>query len=205
MYRKNHRSKGIALFLLPCYNQLEVTFMSRSTRIFFIIISLLALLNVIFAPMYDVGGGMLTDDSDYNFARVIGDAIMTEGGLGHWALHMTMGVFIPAVIMLACAITRMRWVYGFANTLGVFVWLFNFFRYAIDHGFVGMFDVETTDISIGSWIAIMLFLISELVLLCTKKKKDEPQRAVNEKQFCPYCGIMLRGNTSYCRRCGKKL
>ncbi len=176
--------------------------MTKASRIFFIIISLLLLATVLFLPMLDEGGGILTKEAEYNFARVIGDLLMEEGTLSLWAVHMTLGVFLPAVVMLATAFTRMRWLYSLSNTLGILVWFFNFFRYALKESIMPLFDIHTTDISIGSWLAVFFFLISALVLLCTKKRKDTD---VIDHGRCPECGIKLRRNTNYCPRCGRKL
>ncbi len=175
--------------------------MTKASRIFFIIISVLILSSVLFLPMYSQGGGILVWRSEYNFARVIGDLLMEEGTLSLWVVHMTLGVFLPAVVMLACAFTRMRWLYSLFNTLGILIWFFNFSRYAFQKGLVALFDIYTTDISIGSWLAIFFFLISALVLLCTKKRKNTDR----DDGRCPECGIKLRRNTNYCPRCGKNI
>ncbi len=161
------------------------------------------LCNAVFLPMHCEGGGMLIWRSEYNFARIIGDILMVEGTLDLWVVHMTLGVFLPAVVMLATAFTRMRRIYALFNILGILVWFFNFFRYALDKGLLSLFDVEHTDISIGAWVALLLFLISALVLLFTK-----PSRAVEEADspaYCPHCGIRLRGNIHHCPRCGNGL
>ncbi len=176
--------------------------MTKGSRIFFIIISVLILSSVLFLPMYSEGGGILIWKAEYNFARVIGDLLMEEGTLSLWVVHMTLGVFLPAVVMLACAFTRMRWLYSFANTLGILGWFFNFFRYAFKKGFLYLIDKDMTDISIGSWLAIFFFLISALVLLCATKRKDT--ESVDDGK-CPECGIKLRRNSNYCPRCGKRL
>lgn len=179
--------------------------MSKGNKIFFTIISLLLLAAVLLLPMYNKGGGILSEGAEYNFVRVIGDALMVEGTLSLWVVHMTVGVFLPSVVMLASAVTGIRWIYSVANTFGIFIWLFNFFRYAVKNGFAVLFDINKTDISIGSWLTIFLFLVSALVLLCTKKEKKEniQEKAVTDR--CPYCGIKLRGNISRCPRCSKKL
>ena len=143
---------------------------------------------------------MLVWKAEYNFVRIIGDLLMEDGTLSLWVVHMTLGVFIPAVVMLATSFTRMRWLYSLFNTLGILVWFFNFFRYALQKGILPLFDIHTTDISIGSWLAIFFFLISALVLLCTKKKKDTAEEKYDGR--CPECGIKLRGNLNYCPRCG---
>ena len=175
--------------------------MTKGLRNFFIIISALILCSVLFLPMMAEGQGVLVWKAEYNFARVIGDLVMEPGTFSLWVVHMTLGVFLPSVVMLACAFTRMRLIYSLSNTLGILIWFFNFFRYAFQYGLIALLDIDTTDISIGSWLAIFFFLISALVLLCTKGKKDiEP-----DKGRCPACGIRLRGNVNYCPRCGKKL
>ncbi|MBQ4561950.1 MAG: hypothetical protein IJA55_06480 [Clostridia bacterium] len=178
--------------------------MSKGSKVFFTVISLLLLASVLFLPIYDKGGGILSEGAEYNFVRVIGDSLMVEGTLSMWVVHMTLGVFLPAVIMLASAFTGIRWIYSIANTLGIFIWLFNFFRYAFKNGFTMLIDINKTDISIGSWLAGLFLLISALVLLCTKKsKKTEPEE--KDADRCPYCGIKLRGNISRCPRCQKRL
>ncbi len=176
--------------------------MTKASRIFFIIISALILSSVLFLPMHSEGEGMLVFKAEYNFARIVGDLLMEEGTLSLWVVHMTIGVFLPAVVMLATALTRMRWLYSLSNTLGIAVWFLNFFRYALKKGILPLFDIHTTDISIGSWLSVLFFLISALVLLCTKKKKKD---TVSDDGRCPECGIRLRKNNNFCPRCGKNL
>lgn len=176
--------------------------MTKRARVFFVTVSVLILSSVIFLPMFAEGQGMLVWRSEYNFARIVGDILMVEGTLSLWVVHMTFGVFLPAVVMLATAFTRMRWLYSLANISGILIWFFNFFRYALKKGIMPLFDIHTTDISIGSWLAILFFLISALVLLCTKKKKND---TAPEDGRCPECGIRLRKNNNFCPRCGKNL
>ena len=178
--------------------------MSKTVRIILIILSVLSLANVLLAPMYDEGGGMLPSDTEYNFIKVIGVLFLEEGSLGLWVVHMTVGVFIPAVVMLASSITKIRWLFSIADTAGILVWAYNFFSYAAKHSFTEMLNIDKTDISIGSWIAILLFLISALVLLCSKKKKMEDKPEPKDG-VCPHCGIELRNNSAICPRCGKSL
>lgn len=181
--------------------------MSRNIRRFYIIISVLSLLNVIFLPIYTEGGPMISKTSEYSFVRIIGDLFMEEGTLSLWVTQMTLCIFVPSVIMLATAFTRMRSLYILCDLCGVGLWIFNFARYGIENGFKTLFDVNKTDISIGAWVAILLLLINSLVILCAgKNKKEEPEDEEKEEdEFCPHCGRALRGNTSFCPRCGKKL
>ena len=157
----------------------------RKGRIFFIIISILMLCNAAFLPMYCEGGGMLVFRSEYSFAHVIGDLIMVEGSYKLWVVHMTLGVFLPAVVMLATALTRMRRIYSLFNIFGILIWFFNIFRYAFEKGFTSLIEVDSTDVSIGAWVAVLLFLISALVLLFTKPVKADEKHPVAE--YCPYC------------------
>lgn len=164
------------------------------------------LCNLLFLPMYCEGGGILVWKAEYNFVRIIGDLLMAESTLSLWVTHMTIGVFIPSVIMLATSLTRMRWLYSLSNVIGILVWFFNFFRYAFRNGLVGMFDINRTDISIGSWLALLLFLISALVLLFTKPRAEQTADTDREtNRRCPYCGIRLRGNIRRCPRCNNTL
>lgn len=174
--------------------------MTKGLRIFLITISVFILSTVLFLPMHSQGQGVLIRSSRYNFARIIGDILMEEGTLSLWVTHMTLGVFVPAVVMLASAFTRMRWLYSLFNTFGILIWFFNFFRYVLKSGIIPLLDIHTTDIAIGSWLALFFLLISALVLLCTKKKKDTA-----DDGRCPECGIRLRRNSNYCPRCGKNL
>ncbi len=180
--------------------------MSRNVRRFFIIISVLSLLNVIFLPIYSEGGPMISKASEYSFVRIVGDLFMEEGTLTLWVTQMTLCIFVPSVVMLASAFTRMRLLYVLSDLCGIVLWVFNFVRYGIENGFKIIFDINKTDISIGAWVAMLLFLINSLVILCTgKKKKEEPEEADEEDLFCPHCGRALRGNTSFCPRCGKRI
>ena len=181
--------------------------MTKGSKIFFTIISLLLLASVFFLPVFDEGGGILTSKAKYNFARVIGDCLMKEGTLSLWVTHMTLGIFIPSVTMLACALTRLRVVYVLSNIAGIAVWFVNVFRLGLKNGFLALFDVHSTDVSIGSWIALLLFLISALGIIATKKKQREPEEEIYEitDGRCPQCGIRLRGNLNHCPRCNIKL
>lgn len=156
--------------------------MSKKLKLFFVISSILSIANVIFLPVHQKGGGILTENAEYNFVRVIGDAFMEEGALSLWVVQMTLCIFVPSVIMLACGITRMRFLYTVANTAGLLLWFFNISRYALENGVINLFEVEKTDISIGSWVAALIFLINALVLLCTKKKKKQEEAEEEDQE-----------------------
>lgn len=188
--------------------------MSKAVKRFFIITSLLALANVILAPMHSEGGGMLTDSAEYCFVRTVGDILMEQSALSLWVVQMTLGVFIPSVVMLASAITRMRSIFFFADTAGIAIWFVNFFRYLKVQSIPEIFDVFTTDVAIGSWLALFIFLINALVLICSKKSRvreksepvtDQREPELREERFCPRCGKPRRSNIFYCPRCGCKL
>ncbi|MBR6513667.1 MAG: hypothetical protein IKT46_02415 [Clostridia bacterium] len=178
--------------------------MTKATKRIFTVLSILLLISALFLPIYSDGGGIFTLSAKYNFARIVGDCIVKEGTLKLWVVHMTAGIFVPAAAMLACSLTGMRFYYAVFNTLGLLVWFFNFFRLAIDKGFMHLIDGEKTDIALGAWLAILFFLISSLILLSTKRKTDKEEKPRTDGR-CPHCGIRLRGNIDRCPRCNTKL
>lgn len=150
--------------------------MSKKLRVFYIIISVAGLINVFFLPMFEQGGGMFPSDTEYNFARIIGDAFMKKDTLSLQVTQMTLCAFVPFVIMLASALTRMKLIYSLAGIAGLVAWFVNIIGYALKSGFASLIDVEKTDISIGSWVAVLLLLINGLVIICSKKRKiSEPE------------------------------
>ena len=79
-----------------------------------------------------------------------------------------------------------------------------------------MFDLESTPVSIGSWIAIVLFITA-----FSQASKDKPAdynytpnsdniytsgvNSISDIRFCPICGSVIEGETTFCGVCGSNL
>ncbi|MDO4731246.1 MAG: zinc ribbon domain-containing protein [Clostridia bacterium] len=138
-----------------------------------IIFSILALLNVMFVPIFDVWGGLIPSDVDTTFFEVIEAVFEDEDCWRHWVVIFTMSIFIPSLFMFIAALCGSRGFFITSNVIGIIIWFKQIIDYGMeDDGFSDMFDFDDCSISIGTWIAIGIFVVSFLVALSSKKKAE---------------------------------
>jgi len=203
--------------------------MSKSTRPILIMLSVFALLNVMFVPIFDVWGGLFPSDVDRSFFDVIEIVFEDADDWSLWVVQLTMSIFVPTIFMFIMSLIGNRGLFITSNVIGIVLWFKQIIDYGMeDDGFEDLFDFEDGSISIGTWIAIGIFIISFFVALNSKKKVEHNANQIlptsedlyeEEKisvdndtahitfvnNFCPNCGAKTDEGIAFCGKCGQKL
>lgn len=203
--------------------------MSKSTRPILIMLSVFALLNVMFVPIFDVWGGLFPSDVDRSFFDVIEIVFEDADDWSLWVVQLTMSIFVPTIFMFIMSLIGNRGLFITSNVIGIVLWFKQIIDYGMeDDGFEDLFDFEDGSISIGTWIAIGIFIISFFVALNSKKKVEhnatqilptaeelysEEKISVDNNtahityvnNFCPNCGAKIDEGIAFCGKCGQKL
>lgn len=145
-----------------------------------IIISILALLNVIFIPIFDVWGGLFPEDPDTNFFETIECAL--NGELEYWFVIFTLIYFIPSVFMFFSSFTKSNVAFKLFASLGfiaaVLALLNCIVQQADLYGSLEyVFEPEGTSISIGTWIGLLLYFLAIVAVPKVKEKSSTPANA----------------------------
>ena len=203
--------------------------MNKSTRPILIMLSVFALLNVMFVPIFDVWGGLFPSDVDRSFIDVIEIVFEDADDWSLWVVQLTMSIFVPTIFMFIMSLIGNRGLFITSNVIGIVLWFKQIIDYGMeDDGFEDLFDFEDGSISIGTWIAIGIFIISFFVALNSKKKVEHnanqilpTSEALYEEEkisvdkdtahitcannFCPNCGAKTDEGIAFCGKCGQKL
>jgi len=111
-----------------------------------IIFSILALLNVMFVPIFDVWGGLIPSDVDTTFFEVIEAVFEDEDCWRHWVVIFTMSIFIPSLFMFIAALCGSRGFFITSNVIGIIIWFKQIIDYGMeDDGFSDMFDFDVLE------------------------------------------------------------
>lgn len=152
-----------------------------------IVISLLSLLNVMFAPIYNTRGGLFPSNVKYNFIEVIGLIFEDSDNLEMEVVKFTLIILVPSIFMLVAALLGKDKLFSIANIVGsCFLWtriFVLFFHYAsIEDGLPYIFSFERGKISIGVWIAVVLFGVASHVSGKYKRQRLGSANNVYKKQ-----------------------
>ena len=148
-------------------NKLEkdkVTTESQEGFILFTVLSIGILINVVFIPMFNVWGGIGARWSYYNqfFAALNNVEHFLEGSNRLWSDIFIWSAFVPAVVLLISSIAKKKVMVTVSSFVGTGLLLFNLNRHISDYyRAVGASAINFYDgnISIGFWIALILFSI----------------------------------------------
>lgn len=190
-----------------------------------IILSVIALLNVLFVPIYDVWGGLFPSNPDNNFFDVL--EYVFEGEFSYWIVLFTIWIFIPVIAMLITSFTDGVIGFKLSSGFGAVVLIVNMLRYVDQNGMDELFDFDDGSVAIGTWIALVVFILSLIIVKKAKKGQFAPNKQiiseinrtnspaqeetsqdnqfVKNKKFCPNCGTELDANAVFCGKCGFKL
>lgn len=136
-----------------------------------VIVSLLALLNVMFVPLYDVWGGLFPGDVDETFWDVITGQCETNA----WVFVFTIAVFVPTAFMLIFSLAKARRLARLSGAVGLVWMVIDLIRYVNQYEIGYLFEFEDGNFSIGIWIALVLFLV--MTLIATPKLMKEAPKA----------------------------
>ncbi len=138
--------------------------MRKKNRIGYILISVLALVNVISVPFYEVWGGLIPHNPKNNFVSVIKLFLEDPASIELWAVKLTICVFVPSLIMFIFALFGNRILFVTADILGVIFWSAALYDYTANHfNDNNLFNINNTSISIGYWVAIIIYILALIV------------------------------------------
>ena len=156
--------------------------MKKKEKIIMLFFSAVALLNVMFVPIFDVWGGLFPNDVKRDFFDVI-DIIVEDGQEGWqlWVVQLTMIIFIPSICMFVMAFVGSKKGFIIACCVGVIVWTMKIYEYMQKNdGIEELLDFEDGNISIGTWMAFLIYgsALVILGLLQSEEKKDTNQKVI---------------------------
>lgn len=148
--------------------------MQKRISLTLLVLSVLAMVNVVFVPLFDVWGGLFPSNPDDNFFEVVEMLIKDADHNWHlWVVEITVSIFIPCVFMLIFALTGSRKLCAASAGIGILSWLGIMIHYIKENEMSDVFDLDDSSISIGTWIAILLFVVTLIVSLHSGHKKSE--------------------------------
>lgn len=192
--------------------------MCKKSQIVLIILSLILILNVMFVPIFDVWGGLFPSEVEDNFFDVIHKVFYNDSAFRYWSVRITISIFIPCVFMLISSIIGNKSFSILTAFLGIAGSLYTVIGYGLEKGFESSYDADSGNISIGSWIAIIIFVISFIAAITAKKETENDnvdsistsnnpleQTSSENRTFCPNCGSELSKTAKFCGKCGLKI
>ncbi len=188
-----------------------------------IVLSVIALLNVMFVPIFDVWGGLFPSDVDDNFFEVVEMLFKDVNYYWNlWVVQITLSILLPSIFMLIFLLAGARKLFITSTIVGIVLWFRIIVQFISQNGVSDVFDFDDCSISIGTWIAIILFVTSLITALVSKGKTNSDTvsyiannannvtpnhetRPVVQMKFCPKCGAEIKENIFFCGKCGHKL
>lgn len=143
--------------------------MSKSTRPVLITLSLFALLNVMFVPIFDVWGGLFPSNVDDNFFDVIKMVFKDGDTWRMWVVRFTVTIFAPSLMMFVASLTGNKGLFVTVNIIGIILWVRQIIEYGINNDFDNSFDFDDGNVAVGTWVAIGIYVISLIVALSGKR------------------------------------
>lgn len=137
----------------------------RSVRVPQIVVSVLAILNVMFVPIFDVWGGLFPSNPDSNFWDVISGNCESD----EWVFIFTLAILIPSGLMLLCSILKAKVLARIAGFWGLICLIALLVRFVSEYEFSYLFDFDDGNLCIGLWIGLLLFVV--MACIPTKKKQ----------------------------------
>lgn len=189
-----------------------------------IVLSIVALLNVIVVPVFDVWGGLFAKNATkFTFFHVIESIFEDPDNWNLWVVQITLSILLPSIFMLIFSLVGARKLYITSTIVGIVLWFRIIVQFVSQEGASYVFDFDDCSISIGTWIAIILFVAALITSLVSKGKtngnsvshitntsnnfipKNQKNQPIIPMKFCPKCGAEIKGNISFCGKCGQKL
>lgn len=126
----------------------------------YITISIIGILNSVLVPMYDVWGGLFPEDPGISFFDIV-EAVFTDSdAFSYWPVIVTVPAFIGSMALFIAAVFNSRVFCNVFSILNSVIYLFIYIRLFAQFGAEDIFDFDSCSVSVGTWIAFILFIIS---------------------------------------------
>lgn len=165
-----------------------------------IVLSVLMLLNVLFVPLYDVWSGLFPERPMFNFIDVM--ELVFDGEFDLWPVTLTLVLLIPAIFMLAFSFSKSNGGFKISAGVGAVAMMIILCRYVEQFDLEDLFDFDYGNIAIGTWIGLILLIIS---LFAVKIDYAKSNPSSDNYIYCQYCGNQNPKDYSFCSSCGKDL
>lgn len=146
-------------------------------QIALIILSVFAMINVLFVPMYDVWGGLYGSGDVDNFIDVID--YISRGKNSLWVVQITMHIFVPTAFMLFFSFVYVKGLFISSTIVGIIAWFRIILDYVNQYGEKELFKTSYGNVCIGTWVAIAFFVVNLILGLCDLGRKKQPVTATN--------------------------
>lgn len=186
----------------------------------FFLISVAALLNIILNPVFEPFGGLCPSEPMFTFSDAVYEIINSNPY--YTSLHLTIRllIFIPVIFMLLTSFLKSKLPFMISSIIGfsgVAILIISFIH---DYGMNSVFDFEECAISVGTWIALIIFAAATVFSYKVKYKSylriyktalsntvpvktaRQIKTAQPQKNFCPRCGKKRKGLSNFCGSCG---
>lgn len=190
-------------------------------KVKYIIISVLSLLNIVLVPSFTIWQGFIPSYYENTFFGAMEDIFNSSDAFHYWSVIIILSVFIPSVLMLLTAFFNNKMLFSISSGLGVLLWLRIAISYIHQYDINEFFDFDDGSLSIGFWLAMILFIVAFIIGITSKKEYSSVQFANNKKftvetnnvinqvviehgSFCPNCGNKIDKQSMYCGNCGYK-
>ncbi len=190
-------------------------------RVKYIILSVLSLLNIMLIPSFDTWSGLIPSDYENTFLGAVEDVFTDSDAIHYWSVIIVLSVFIPSVLMLVSAVLNKKVLYSLFSSLGIILWFRTAISYTKQYDIADFFDFDDGSLSIGFWLALILFIVAFIIGVTSKKDHSVVQPINNRKfavetnnsvnqvviekgTFCPNCGNKIDKQSVFCGNCGYK-
>ncbi|MBQ5968753.1 MAG: zinc ribbon domain-containing protein [Clostridia bacterium] len=133
-----------------------------------LIISLLAVLNVIFLPLFSAGSGVFPSEMRSTFLEVV----TGKYEIYDWPVALTALIFLPSMLMTVLSILKAQITTKLTGLVGLILMVGALLKYVDEFSLDALFSLENGNLSIGLWIAFLLFIVMLFIPIDKKRALD---------------------------------
>ena len=140
----------------------------KNSRITYLVVSILALFNVLFLPVYPAPEWVLAETgTSLGFYNAMYMLLRLPDPLNYWTVSFTLAVFVPSIILFVCALIGKQIPFLLSTLAGITLWSVMIWQYIGEYGFKQLFVLDSNGICFGVWIALALFLAAMVLAVRT--------------------------------------